>query len=297
MKFIKKLLPRSIKNKIKAAAGITNDTRIMQISADIASRKIAKSVAANNIKFKNKIVVVTGASGFIGKAIALRFLEDGAVVYACGRNKEKLEKTFEDTPNSSLFFLQMDITSSDSVKKAFNTILEQHKKIDILVNCAGGSARDDWSYIYNQKDEVISDIINTNLYGTLLCIKYASKCMIENHYGKIINIASTVGVGGKAGFSEYAASKAGIIGATKSLAIELGEHGITVNCVTPGIVNRGDFSESKLNEIIEKNCLRSIGTADDISYGVTFFASDEANFITGQNVIIDGGRSLGLKGD
>ena len=121
--------------------------------------------------------------------------------------------------------------------------------------------------------------------------------MIKNQSGSIINVSSTVGVGGKAGFSEYAASKGGVMSLTKSLAIEMGKYGVTVNCVTPGIVNRGVFTEDKINEVSRKNCMDSIGVANDVAYAVEFFASDEAKFITGQNLIVDGGRSLGLRGD
>ena len=224
-------------------------------------------------------------------------LQNGALVCACGRNVEKLREMFAYVDPEKIIFVQLDLTEPDSIRSAYETILQTHGRIDILVNCAGGSARDDWNYIFNQEPSVIEEIIDTNLLGSLLCIKFMSQSMVQQKYGKIINIASTVGIGGKAGFSDYAAAKAGIIGATKSLGIELGMHGITVNCVTPGIVNRGSFSSDKLNDTIKKNCLESIGIAEDIAYGVLFFASDEANFITGQNMIIDGGRVLGLKGD
>lgn len=297
MGFIKKLIPTAFKDKIKRSLGLVEDIKITQITNEVAMRTIAREAAMNREVLKDKVVVVTGASGFIGKAIVKRMLTNGATVCACGRNVEKLQETYAEVSPEDITLVQLDLTKSESIMDACNTIVKTHGRIDVLVNCAGGSARDDWNYIYNQEESVIKEIVDTNLLGTLLCIKYMSEIMVNQNCGKIINISSTVGVGGKAGFSEYAAAKAGIIGATRSLAIELGKHSITVNCVTPGIVNRGKFSPDTLKSTINKNCLESIGTAEDIAYGVAFFASDEANFITGQNLIIDGGRSLGLKGD
>ena len=186
----------------------------------------------------------------------------------------------------------MDITNVDSIKKCFDSIGE----IDIFVNCAGGSARDKYSEIIGQEDNIIKEIVDVNLTGTMLCCKYAAKSMTKNRCGCIINLSSTVGVGGKCGFSEYAAAKAGIIGFTRSLALELGKYNINVNCVTPGIVDR-NLCEQKLKSIISTNAMKSVGMDNDIAYAVSFLASDEAKFITGQNIIVDGGRVLGLMGD
>ncbi len=300
MSVIKKIIPKGIKNKIKSLLGIKESILSEQFTDEIVTRKMAGYKATGNVdKYSDKVVVVTGATGHIGKDISLRFAKQGAMVCVCSRSIDKAKSVVNEIKENGFkaIAIMMDLNDLKTIKAAFDEIVSIAGKIDVLVNCAGGSARDEWSPVYDQKNEIIEEIIDTNLTGTIICSKYASQHMIKEKYGKIINISSSVGVGGKSGFSEYAAAKAGIIGFTKSLALELGSKGITVNCVTPGIVQRGDLTESKANMIINKNAMESIGIANDISYGVDFFASDEANFITGQNIIIDGGRTLGLKGD
>ena len=127
--------------------------------------------------------------------------------------------------------------------------------------------------------------------------KLAAEVMLPQQYGRIINIGSSIALQGKAGFVDYAATKAAVVGYTRSLAMELGPSDITVNCVSPGFIQRGEFDEQKLQYLLKSNIMRKIGTAEDIAHAVVFLASDEAGFITGQNLIVDGGRSLGLQGD
>ena len=282
-------------------AGVNDSIPLDRIAEDIAQRKFAAlgDAKSDSTRYSDKVAVVTGATGFIGKEIAARLALKGAEVYICARNKERAEKLISEFESKSLSlkYVLFDLNDEQEISEAFEKIISNSKKIDILVNCAGGSSRDDWNYLYKQSAGVISEVLDTNLKGTILCSKWASKHMADNKSGRIINISSTVGIGGKAGFSEYAAAKAGVIGLTKSLAIEMGEFGVTVNCVTPGIVFRGEMTSAKIDEIASKNVMGSVGVANDIAYAVDFFASDEANFITGQNLIVDGGRSLGLKGD
>ncbi len=300
MSILRKLIPVSIKAKIKKIVVGDEKIDIEGIANDIAQRKFDAICNSNNNKIlEGKIAVVTGATGFIGEAISNRLAYEGAIVFLGARDEQKVKAVLDRMLEKGIkaFPLIFDVTNEKLVQDAFDKVVSEQGKIDILVNCAGGSARDDWNYLHEQDGKVIERIIDINLKGTLFCSKWAAKNMVSNKCGKIINISSTVGVGGKSGFSDYAAAKAGIIGFTKSLALELGEHGITVNCVTPGIVFRGEFTKQSIKSFTNKNAMNSLGIANDIAYGVSFFASDEANFITGQNLIIDGGRSLGLKGD
>jgi len=191
----------------------------------------------------------------------------------------------------------MDVSDEQLIVSVFDSIYKNHGKIDILVNCAGGSARGDYAPIIQQKTSVIDNLLNINLRGTILCTREGAKAMVEKGYGRIINISSVIGERGKANFSEYAASKGGVIAFTKSIAMELGKYGITANCVSPGIVQRGGVSESDLERLQNTNWLRSYGKPEDSASMVAYLVSEKAAFVTGQNFIVDGGRSLGLKGD
>ncbi len=261
---------------------------------DISARKAAAIASSGSGRVVGKRIVVTGATGHIGGCICKKLAAEGADIIAVGRNKEKLEKLILESRAQGYNFTEciMDVTDENSIKEAFSRIDD----IDVLVNCAGGSAREKWSEIIRQDDDVIKSVLATNLNGVIFCCKYAAQKMAAKNKGCIINIASTIGVGGKAGYSEYAAAKAGEIGFTRSFALEVGKYNINVNCVTPGIVDR-TLSEDKLPRIAKTNAMNSVGIDNDIAYAVLFLASDEAKFITGQNIIVDGGRSLGLKGD
>ncbi len=295
MSIIKKSVPNFIKRKIKNMISTNMDEATLgRIIEDVSNRKAAAIANGKGGRLNGKTAVVTGATGFIGGCICKRLFLEGATVYACGRSIEKLELFSKNCKqeNIDVSVCVMDVTDTESIEKAISGI----EKIDIFVNCAGGSARDNWNEIKDQHPAVIKNIIDSNLTGTVYCCKYVSQHMAERKSGTIINISSTIGVGGKAGFSEYAAAKAGIIGFTRSLALELGKYNVNVNCVTPGIVER-KLTEEKLKPIMMKNTMNSVGIDNDIAYTVSFLASDEAKFITGQNIIVDGGRSLGLKGD
>ena len=249
-------------------------------------------------KLENKVAIVTGGSGAIGSAICFRLAMEGATVIVTGRNKDNLESVINQIKNNGgkAEVINLDVTIYENIKESFEKIYNQYGHIDILVNNAGGSARSKSNKIINQDIDVIDNILDINLRGTILCCKEAAKYMIKNHYGRIINIASIVGVEGLSGYSEYCASKAGVIGFTKSLAMELAEYGICVNCVSPGITN----------QILWDKCIEDIpndnrsyinrkGKTDDIANAVEFFSREESEYIIGQNLIVDGGRSLGLK--
>ena len=290
-KIIKKLLPytlrQNVKEKIQKRFEVISVTRPYIININKEGR------------FKDQVVVVTGGSGAIGRAICFRFASEGAKVYVCGRNENKLSSVINEINEAGGNAVSgiLDISSNDSIQHFFNSVVLENGKIDVLVTSAGGSAREQHNTIAEQDPEIIQNVIDVNLIGTILCTKYAAKQMINQEGGKIVTISSTIGTQGKAGFSEYAASKAAVIVFTKSLAMELGKYGINVNCVSPGIVQRDAINYSKMERVKRTNFMNDYGKPEDIANMVTFVASDEASFITGQNIIVDGGRSLGLKGD
>ena len=250
-------------------------------------------------RFEGKTAVVTGASGAIGSAVAKRLAAEGATVYLGGRNKDKLDALSEamKVNGGHGIPLVLDITDPDSVEAAAGIVRERSGGPGILVNCAGGSSREHCADIIDQSTEMIDDMLGINLRGTILCTRAFGKDIVHCPGGRIINISSVIGEKGKASFSDYAAAKAGIIGFTRSVAQEFGVQGVTVNCVSPGYIQRGEFREDRLPYLLNSNFLHKIGCAEDVASAVAFLASEESGFITGQNLCVDGGRSLGLHGD
>lgn len=289
---LKKIIPKKIRNKLINRELNIIKTRIRNTECNY------KVYQADSKILENKIAIVTGGSGAIGSAICFKLAMEGATVFVAGRNKESLNSVVNQIRNNggNAEIIELDVTSYDDIKEKFEYVYNRHGQIDVLVNNAGGSARGKYSKIVDQSVEIINNILNVNLRGTILCCKEASKYMIEKRQGRIINIGSTVGIGGLSGFSEYCASKAGVIGFTKSLAMELAEYGICVNCVSPGITNQilwDKFISDIPND--NKSYINRKGKTDDIANAVEFFCRDESNYIIGQNLIVDGGRSLGLK--
>lgn len=279
---------------------------IKRVAKSILNRPVEKFsmdkqyvINQEGVRFDKKVAVVTGASGAIGGAIAWRLGLEGAVVYLGGRNSKKLNKlvTEMSQKNVSAIPLVIDVTSEKSIEEAREKVMNEQDKIDILINCAGGSTRNRCADLVEQDIEMIDFMINTNLRGSILCTRSFGKEMVKVNSGKIINIASVIGEHGKPKFSDYAASKAGIIGYTKSVAQELGKHGINVNCVSPGFIQRDSFNEEQLKYLLESNFMNKVGSSEDVAAAVAYLASEDADFITGQNLCVDGGRSLGLHGD
>ena len=256
-------------------------------------------VISSNKRFQKKIVLVTGASGAIGGAIAWRFAIEGAVVYLGGRNQSKLNEVAQEMQKQGLSAKPcvIDVNDDKSIEQAVDRIIQDENRIDILVNCAGGSTRNHCANLIDQSVDMIDEMLDTNLRGSMLCTRAVGKHMAKVGKGKIVNISSVIGEHGKPKFSDYAASKAGIIGYTKSVAQELGPMGVNVNCVSPGFIQRGKFSENQLPYLLKSNFVNRVGCSEDVASAVVFLASDEADFITGQNLCVDGGRSLGLHGD
>ncbi len=245
------------------------------------------------VRFEGKTAIVTGGGGNIGRQTALRLASEGAAVAVCDLRLEPARQAADEiiAQGGRAVAIALDVQNSAAVEKAVEEAVGNFGKVDILVNAAGGSAREKSKNLCQQTDEVLVEIIGTNLMGAIYFARAAAVRMLKNHYGRIVNVASIVGMQGKAGFVEYSAAKGGVIAMTKSLAMELGPDGITVNCVSPGLVARDDHDDSRTN-YLGRNCL-----AREVAGLIAYLASDEAAFITGQNYVIDGGRILGLKGD
>lgn len=245
-----------------------------------------------------KVAVVTGGSGAIGRACAVRLAAEGAKVYVCGSRPSSAQPVVDEIRSLGLLAepIGLNVLDAQAIEDTFKKIANQNNgHIDILINSAGGSARDHARKVAEQSVEVIDDVLNINLRGAMLCCRAVAKYMIAQQSGRIINITSVIGLQGKAGYSEYAASKGGSIAFIKSLAQELGKFGITVNGVAPGIVQRGEVAEDMIGTLSKTNWMGTYGKPEDISAAVNFLCKEEASFITGQNLAVDGGRSLGLK--
>lgn len=279
---VKRLIPATLKRKIKQEIGSTTEYTLR---------------ITDKARFSGKRVIVTGGSGAIGSAICFRLAMEGATVGICGRNTEKINVVMNNIRRNGgkAVPIFMDVTDDDSISSGLSEFCAEGK-LDILVNNAGGSARGKANSFIEQDFSVIKDIVDLNLIGSMLCTHHALRYMNQKG-GRIINMGSVVGIQGKSGMTDYAASKSGIIGFTRSLAVELGKKNITVNCVSPGWVNQIVFDRGQ--EPLERNvnCMGRSGKTDDVAALVAFLASNEAGYITGQNFIIDGGRSLGLWGD
>lgn len=241
------------------------------------------------------VAVVTGGSGAIGRAISFRLAASGAEVHVLGRSVEKLDAVVGEIRahggNANAAVVELE---DDAAVAAFFAAVPC---LDILVNCAGGSARGEHAPIWNQSPEVVDRILSVNLRAAISCVRAAAPKMIAQRSGRIISIGSIIAHTGKASFADYAAAKAGLVGYTKSAAIELGPFGVTVNVVSPGIVSRGQPTQDELEPVRHTNVLGSIGHAEDVAEAVGFLAGPRSRFITGQELAVDGGRSLGLRGD
>lgn len=245
--------------------------------------------------FSEKIVLVTGASRGIGRAIALELGSRGATVIVNYNSSEKpaqevLELIKESGGDGMVY--QADVSDAEQVDAMIKAVTTEYGKLDILVNNAG-TTRD--NVIMMLKPEDFDTVINTNLRSAWLCSKAASRTMMRKRTGSIINITSVVGIAGNGGQTNYSASKAGMIGLTKSLAKEVASRGITVNAVAPGFI--GTDMTSDLADDVKETALSHIplgrmGDPDDVAKAVAFLASDDAKYITGQVLVVDGGMVM-----
>lgn len=245
-------------------------------------------------KFKDKVVVVTGGCRGIGKSIVELFLSEGATVFAWDYQIPNESEVFISDPNLALrvHTIQVDVSNHSSVENAAKITLEKAGKVDILVNNAGVT-RD--NLLIRMTEAEWDAVISTNLKGTFLCTKALVRSMMSQRYGRIINISSVVGVMGNAGQSNYSASKAGLIGFTKSIAKEFAGRNILANCVAPGYVRTPmteKLSEEQKQQFLQNIPLRRAAEPEDIARVVAFLASDDASYITGQVINVDGGMVM-----
>lgn len=246
-------------------------------------------------KLSRKTALVTGASRGIGRAIALRFAAEGAAV-AINYNgsAEKAEAVAEEirAAGGTASVFQADVADAASVAAMFERFFEEFQRLDILVNNAG-ITRD--ALLIGMKETQFDEVIAANLKGCFLCTQLAAKRMIRQRSGRIINISSYSGLHGNAGQMNYAASKAGVVGMTKTAARELGGRGITVNAIAPGMVETdmtAALSGKAREAIIAQVPLQRMGRAEEIAAAAAFLAGDEAAYITGQVLSVDGGLSI-----
>lgn len=249
-------------------------------------------------KLRGQNAFVTGANGAIGRAITAILISHGAKVFAVGRNKEKLlslEKEMNLLHPGSCQMCVANLENETELSEAVGHCVGAGR-LDIWVNCAGGSAREKAKPLIEQDMNIIDDVLDSNIRTCIIGCKIAATHMKKQQSGSIINIASSIVERGIANFSEYTASKSAVIGFSKNLALELGASGIRVNCISPSYIQRGEYDSNKRNHLLQTSCLQRVGTPEDIAHAVAFMASHEAGFITAQNLLVDGGRCLGVQG-
>ncbi|PYI91058.1 MAG: 3-oxoacyl-[acyl-carrier-protein] reductase [Verrucomicrobia bacterium] len=247
------------------------------------------------MRFENQVAVVTGAGRGIGHAIAVRFAKDGARVASVSRTEANAQKTADEINAARADAAKayaVDVADQAAVQKAAEKIFEDFGRVDILVNNAGVT-RDGLSMRMSMEDW--DTVLNTNLKGAFNFIQAVMRPMIKQRSGRIINISSIAGLIGNAGQANYAASKAGLIGLTKTLARELASRGITVNAVAPGLIET-DMT-TVLSDEVRQNILKNVplgklGEPEDIAAAVAYLASAEAKYITGQVLTVDGGMVM-----
>ena len=245
--------------------------------------------------FTGKTAIVTGGSRGIGRAVCLELARGGANIVLCyAGNDGAAQKTLSDCESMGVkgIALRCNVSDAAQVTALVETAVERFGRVDILVNNAG-ITRD--NLVMRMSEEDFDAVIAANLKGTFLCMKAVSRLMLKQRYGRIVNLSSVVGLHGNAGQVNYAASKAGVIGMTKSMAKELASRGITVNAVAPGFIETDmtaamtDAARTAAQSTIP---MGRLGKAEDVAKAIAFLASDEAAYITGQVLAADGGMSM-----
>ena len=242
------------------------------------------------INFKNKKIIITGATGGIGNSLVEKFYNLDGSVLATGTNEEKLDSLKKKYPNIKI--LKFDISDHSKIEGFIDSSNTELNGLDILVNNAG-ITQDNLSL--RMKDDEWNKVVHINLSSTFLLCKFAIKKMLKNKYGKIVNITSIVGHTGNIGQANYAASKSGIIGMTKSLAIEYAKKNLNLNCISPGFIETSmtdKISENVKTILISRIPMSKLGSGEDVANSTAFLCSDLASYITGETIHVNGGMYM-----
>ncbi len=242
------------------------------------------------INFKNKKIIITGATGGIGNSLVEKFYNLDGSVLATGTNEEKLDSLKKKYPNIKI--LKFDISDHSKIEGFIDSSNTELNGLDILVNNAG-ITQDNLSL--RMKDDEWNKVVHINLSSTFLLCKFAIKKMLKNKYGKIVNITSIVGHTGNIGQANYAASKSGIIGMTKSLAIEYAKKNLNLNCISPGFIETSmtdKISENVKTMLISRIPMSKLGSGEDVANSTAFLCSDLASYITGETIHVNGGMYM-----
>ena len=242
------------------------------------------------INFKNKKILITGATGAIGNELLKKFIFLGGSVFASGTKTEKLDNIKKQ--HSNVKVKKFDISEHSRIEEFIENVALELGGLDILINNAGINM-DNLSL--RMKDDEWKKVIDINLTSTFLLSKHAIKKMLKNKYGRIVNITSVVGHTGNLGQTNYSASKAGVIGMSKSLAIEYAKKNITINCVSPGFIISNmtmNIAEKVKLYLTSRIPMGKLGTGEDVSNCVAFLSSDQASYITGETIHVNGGMYM-----
>ena len=245
------------------------------------------------LNFKGKTVLITGATGGIGKGICKLFQQQGAQLAIVGRDEAKLDAFRKaELPNGDVKIYAADLSDENNIAELAAKVEKDCGKIDVLINNAG-ITKDNLSLKISP--ESWHKVLDTNLTSSFLLSKAVLPIMLKQRFGRIINMTSIVGVIGNAGQSNYAASKAGLIGMSKSMALEVASRGITINCLAPGFIKTpmtDVLPEKSKEKLLENIPMSKMGTPEDVANAAVFLASDEAGYITGQTIHVNGGMAM-----